>query len=102
MTATDKPAMRVVNIALDYNEQPRDVTVVANAPVAERLNTLGFTFTPDNPKTMTVAAAAQVARHFGALTPSDDVTREIWDCLTGTVFNRFYEGGLYDYEEGQR
>lgn len=100
MTTPDKPTMRVTNIALDYDETPREITVVASAPIADRINEYmgGPSFAADEPISLPIYHVARIARHFGRLPSPDEVTSEIWLCLTGTVFNRFWDGGLDDYE----
>jgi hypothetical protein len=95
-----KPTMRVTNIALDYEEMPREFTLIASAPVADRLGEFtghGDGFAAGEPFNLAIHHAAQIAQHFGSTTPADDVTSEIWDCLVN-VFNRFWDGGLEEYE----
>ena len=45
---------------------------------------------------MTRAEATLIAGYVGGLTPNTPVSSGIWDALTGTVFNRFWEDGLRD------
>lgn len=75
--------MKVRNIALDENEDPELVTVE-----------------------MTLDEAAFIARVAGSLSPhavltalKDDIRwykacAETYECLTGSVFNRYWDGGL--------
>lgn len=105
--ATDpKPAtMRVINIALDHNELPREIVVVASAAVCARINAelgeslkaTGVTFVADEPVTLPILTAGRIAHHFGRMVPTDDTITEVYDCLVGVVFNRFWEGGLAEY-----
>lgn len=87
MTTTEKPTMRVTNIALDHDELPREITVVASAPVAARINEYmgGPSFAADEPINLSIHQASWVARHFGSMVPTDEVTDKIWGCLTGVV-----------------
>jgi hypothetical protein len=101
MTTTDQLTMRVTNIALDYNEMPREITVIMSAPVADRLGEFtghGDGFAADEPINLPILAAARIARHFGSTLPADDVTIEIWSRLSN-LFNRFWDGGLGEYED---
>lgn len=103
MTTEPPPSMRVTNIALDFNELPREITVIASEVVAERINEQyddghGARFVAQEPVTLPIATAAEIAQHFGRIPSPDDTVREIWSCLTGSVFNRFWDGGLFDYE----
>lgn len=100
---TTKPSMRVTNIALDFNELPREITVIASPEVADRINEQyvdghGARFAGHEPVDLPIAVAAGIAQHFGRIPSGDDVVRAIWSCLTGVVFNRFWYGGLFDYE----
>lgn len=101
----EKPTMRVTNIALDHDEMPREITVIMSADVADRINremgTNGVAMPTGEPIGLSIYTTARIAKYFGRLTPSDDVTHEIWDCLTGVVFNRFWDGGLDDYWAGR-
>jgi hypothetical protein len=100
MTQTDQITMRVTNIALDHDELPHSVTVVMSKPVADRLNHI-FPAVTSEPCTISVQLAAKVARQFGSMPSPDEVVHEIWSCLTGVVFNRFWEAGLDEYEAEQ-
>lgn len=66
---------RIANIALDADEDPAEVTVV-----------------------LSVDVAAWLARHVGKLVPSTDESSALYECLTGGLFNRFYENGVYDWK----
>lgn len=104
-TDPDQPTMRVTNIALDYDELPREITVIMSQSIADRINQdqAGFPAVAGEPVTVPIQLAGRVAKHFGGLPPSEDgVTGEIWGCLTGVVFNRFWEGGLDEYLAGAR
>lgn len=104
MSAVDQLTMRVTNIALDYNEMPREITVIMSAPAADRLGEFtghGDGFAADEPINLPILAAARIARHFSSTPPSDEVTSEIYYCLAN-VFKRFWDGGLDEYEAGAR
>jgi len=51
--------------------------------------------------TMSTAEAAAIAEWAGKLRPPTHITNQIWDCLTGQLFNRFYDDGLNDYIAGR-
>lgn len=79
--------MRVTNLSFDKNEQPSEVTIV-----------------------MSVDEAAHLAKHCGKLAPatvqppdSYFATSGLYRCLTGMVFNAYWEDGVDDYlrEAGQ-
>ncbi|GAA4176507.1 hypothetical protein [Gryllotalpicola koreensis] len=64
--------MKVRNIALGENEIPATVTVE-----------------------MTIDEAAWITRRAGSnVAPDRVVSDEIWDALTGSLFNRFWDDGL--------
>jgi hypothetical protein len=65
---------RISNIALDADEDPREVTVV-----------------------LSINVAAWLARHVGKLNPSTEESSALYDCLVGSLFNRFYEDGVNDW-----
>lgn len=101
----EQPTMRVTNIALDHEEMPREITVIMSGSIADRINqeigTNGVTMPAGEPIGLSIYTAARIAKHFGNLTPSDAVTCEVWACLTGVVFNRFWDGGLDEYWAGR-
>jgi hypothetical protein len=43
---------------------------------------------------MTTAEAAVITQLVGRLVPSTGATSEVWDCLSGEFFNRFWEAGI--------
>lgn len=51
--------------------------------------------------TMTVAEAAAIAGWAGKIGPPTPASQATWDCLTGQLFNRFYDDGVNDYIAGR-
>jgi hypothetical protein len=49
--------------------------------------------------TLTVEEAAKIGELTGR-TAGDRLAGEIYGCLTGELFNRFYPGGLAEYRSG--
>lgn len=78
--ATTDPKVRVTNIAFDEDENPSEVTVV-----------------------LPIAVAAHLAKYAGGRRGSDEGyehTTQVWEALTGMVFNAFWEDGLDGYYRG--
>lgn len=65
--------MKVLGIDLDESEMPERIRVE-----------------------MTREEAIMIADHVGSVTPSRPVTSAVWDALTGSVFNRFWDDGVDD------
>ena len=63
--------MRIKAIEMDTEELPELITVE-----------------------MTLAEAVLIGKHVGSVTPSTVVSTNIWDSLTGGVFNRFWDDGI--------
>ena len=54
---------------------------------------------------LTVTEAAQIARWTGGLSPATggtEETGEIYECLTGELFNRFWDSGVDGYTQGDQ
>lgn len=69
--------MKIKGIHLDAEEMPQEIEVI-----------------------MTIDEAAAIAQWTGKLTPSTQVTSEIYSALVGGVFNRYWEDGLEGHVRG--
>lgn len=49
---------------------------------------------------MSVDEAARVARSAGSASPSTNEDAELYNCLAGELFNRYWDEGLAGYGDG--